>query len=144
MKFNIRWGTYLFFVTINVCVLPIFYLLYPEIARRILEEIDNIFAKGCVEESSYVRVMKGLKYLEDEGSDEMATKYVLVEEVEHGDTGLEVGQEKGPASGSESAKASGGGCGGASLNVIEAKEIHNRKSNREVDLSCLILVFPSA
>ena len=45
---NIGWGTYLFFAIINACFLPIIYFFYPETARRSLEEIDIIFAKGCV------------------------------------------------------------------------------------------------
>jgi len=78
---NIGWGTYLFFAVINACFLPVIYFLYPETARRSLEEIDIIFAKGFCENISYVRAAKELEFLTDEGIDEKARQYGLVEEI---------------------------------------------------------------
>ena len=78
---NIHWGTYLFFALVNACFLPLIYFTYPETARRSLEEIDIIFAKGYVEKISYVKAAKELEYLTDEGIDAKAREYGLVEEV---------------------------------------------------------------
>lgn len=76
---NIHWGTYLFFAVVNACFLPIIYLCYPETARRSLEEIDIIFAKGYTENMSYVKAAKELEFLSDEAIDRQARDYGLVE-----------------------------------------------------------------
>lgn len=78
---NIHWGTYLFFAIVNACFLPLIYFTYPETARRSLEEIDIIFAKGYVENIGYVKAARELDFLTDEGVDRMARVYGLVEEV---------------------------------------------------------------
>lgn len=78
---NIHWGTYLFFAIVNACFLPLIYFTYPETARRSLEEIDIIFAKGYVENIGYVKAARDLAFLTDEGVDRMARDYGLVEEV---------------------------------------------------------------
>ena len=78
---NIGWGTYLFFAIVNACFLPVIYFTYPETARRSLEEIDIIFAKGYVDKKGYVRAAKELEFLTDEGIDQKAREYGLVEEV---------------------------------------------------------------
>lgn len=75
MVANIFWGTYLFFACMNACFLPIIYFFYPETARRSLEEIDLIFAKGYSENISYVRAAKELPYLSDEGVERLAIEY---------------------------------------------------------------------
>lgn len=94
---NIGWGTYLFFAIVNACFLPVIYFTYPETARRSLEEIDIIFAKGYVENIGYVRAAKELEFLTDEGIDEKARLYGLVEEVNASKTseakGLGVAEE---------------------------------------------------
>lgn len=72
---NIGWGTYLFFAIVNACFLPIIYFWYPETARRSLEEIDLIFAKGYTEKISYVRAARELPYLSDEEIERMAIQY---------------------------------------------------------------------
>ena len=72
---NIGWGTYLFFAVVNACFLPIIYFWYPETARRSLEEIDLIFAKGYTEKISYVRAARELPYLTDEEIERMAIQY---------------------------------------------------------------------
>lgn len=79
---NIQWGTYLFFAIVNFCFLPLIYFTYPETARRSLEEIDIIFAKGFVENIPYVRAAQELEFLSDEGIDQKAREYGLIEEVE--------------------------------------------------------------
>ena len=107
---NIHWGTYLFFAIVNACFLPLIYFTYPETARRSLEEIDIVFAKGYVENIGYVKAARELEFLEDEGIDRMARVYGLVGEGEQmererekealGVSMMEDGQrEKGGASG---------------------------------------------
>lgn len=78
---NIGWGTYLFFAVVNACFLPVIWFFYPETARRSLEEIDIIFAKGSVENMSYVRAAKELPYLTDEEVEREAMRYGLIETV---------------------------------------------------------------
>ena len=94
---NIHWGTYLFFAIVNACFIPIIYFLYPETARRSLEEVDIIFAKGYKEGISYVRAAKELPFLADEEIDAKAREYGLVTEEASGEVGeeVEVGGEKG-------------------------------------------------
>lgn len=72
---KIKWGTYLFFAAMNACFLPVIYFFYPETARRSLEEIDLIFAKGFSENISYVRAAKELPYLSDEDVERLAVQY---------------------------------------------------------------------
>ncbi|KAL1870211.1 hypothetical protein Daus18300_005276 [Diaporthe australafricana] len=79
---NIGWGTYLFFAVVNACFLPIIWIFYPETARRSLEEIDIIFAKGSVENMSYVKAAEQLPYLTDEEVEREAMRYGLIETVE--------------------------------------------------------------
>lgn len=75
---KISWGTYLFFAAINATFLPIIYFFYPETANRSLEEIDIIFAKGNVENMSYVKAAKDLPYLTDAEVEQEAIKYGLI------------------------------------------------------------------
>lgn len=79
MVSNIGWGTYLFFAAINACFIPVIYFFFPETARRSLEEIDIIFAKGHVENMSYVRAAKELSHLEPVEIEEYARRYGLVD-----------------------------------------------------------------
>lgn len=79
MVAKIGWGTYLFFAAVNACFIPIIYFFYPETARRSLEEIDIIFAKGHVEEMSYVRAAKELPHLEPEEIESYAMQYGLID-----------------------------------------------------------------
>ncbi|EZF29632.1 sugar transporter [Trichophyton mentagrophytes] len=75
MLAGIGWGTYLFFAIINVCFLPIIYFFYPETAKRSLEEIDIIFAKGYCENKSYVQAARELPYLTEEEISRMDAEY---------------------------------------------------------------------
>ncbi|KAJ0118739.1 hypothetical protein N8I77_001473 [Diaporthe amygdali] len=79
---NIGWGTYLFFAVVNACFLPVIWFFYPETARRSLEEIDIIFAKGSVENMSYVKAAEQLPYLTDEEVEREAMRYGLIETVD--------------------------------------------------------------
>jgi hypothetical protein len=72
---NIGWGTYLVFAIVNACFLPIIYFFYPETARRSLEEVDIIFAKGFTEKMSYVNAAKALPNLSDEEVKQMAMRH---------------------------------------------------------------------
>ncbi|KAK7756223.1 hypothetical protein SLS62_001816 [Diatrype stigma] len=81
---NIGWGTYLFFAVVNFSFLPIIYWFYPETARRSLEEIDIIFAKGHVEKKSYVQAAKELPLLSDEQVEQEALKYGLIDTAARG------------------------------------------------------------
>jgi hypothetical protein len=76
---KITWGTYLVFACINAGFFPIIYFFYPETKKRSLEEIDLIFAKGYLENMSYVRAAKELPYLNDEEIKAQATEYGFVE-----------------------------------------------------------------
>jgi sugar porter (SP) family MFS transporter len=80
MVTNIGWGTYLFFAVINACFIPTIYFFYPETARRSLEEIDIIFAKGHVETMSYVKASKELPQLQPLEVEEYALRYGLIEQ----------------------------------------------------------------
>jgi hypothetical protein len=81
---NIGWGTFLFFAILNATFLPVIYFFYPETARRSLEEIDIIFAKGNVEKISYVKAAKELPLLSDEEVEQEALKYGLIDTAARG------------------------------------------------------------
>jgi hypothetical protein len=72
---NIKWGTYLFFAVVNACFLPFIYIFYPETKQRSLEEIDLIFAKGHLENMSYVKAAKELPFLDPVGIEQMQRQY---------------------------------------------------------------------
>lgn len=72
---HIKWGTYLVFAVVNFCFLPFIYFFYIETAKRSLEEIDLIFAKGYLENMTYVRASKELPYLTDADIDAQAREY---------------------------------------------------------------------
>jgi len=72
---RIRWGTYLFFAAINFAFFfPIFFF-YPETKDRSLEEIDIIFAKGYIENMTYVKAAKELPFLSNAEIDAKAREY---------------------------------------------------------------------
>ncbi|KAK8199610.1 general substrate transporter [Phyllosticta capitalensis] len=75
---NIGWGTYLFFAIVNGCFFPVIYFFYPETRGRTLEEIDIIFAKGYVENKSYVTASIELPFLTEEEIDAKAKEYGFV------------------------------------------------------------------
>ncbi|KAI8966277.1 general substrate transporter [Daldinia sp. FL1419] len=81
---NIGWGTYLFFAIVNACFLPIIWFFYPETAKRSLEEIDIIFAKGFVENKSYVKAAEELPLLSPEEVEQEALKYGLIDTAARG------------------------------------------------------------
>ncbi|OBT57044.1 hypothetical protein VE04_02614 [Pseudogymnoascus sp. 24MN13] len=85
---NIGFGTYVFFAAMNACFIPIIYFLYPETKKRSLEEIDLIFAKGYVENMSYVRASKELRDRTDTAVENVARSYGFGDE-ETGATGIE-------------------------------------------------------
>jgi hypothetical protein len=76
---KISWGTYLFFAAMNACFIPVIYFFYPETSRRSLEEIDLIFAKGYVENMSYVKASFELPHLQEHDIDRVARQYGLVD-----------------------------------------------------------------
>ncbi len=80
---NIGWGTYLFFASVNACFLPIIWFFYPETAKRSLEEIDIIFAKGNIEKISYIKAAEELPFLGPEEVEAYAIKYGLIETAQH-------------------------------------------------------------
>jgi hypothetical protein len=86
---NIGWGTYLFFAAVNAAFIPVIYFFYPETARRSLEEIDIIFAKGHVENISYVKAAKELPHLQPAEIQEYAKQYGLVQRHAHDGAGRE-------------------------------------------------------
>lgn len=72
---NIGWGTYVFFAAMNFSFIPFIWFFYPETKKRSLEEIDLIFAKGYLENMSYVRASKELPFLTDREVEEMGRQY---------------------------------------------------------------------
>ncbi|KAJ5667751.1 uncharacterized protein N7477_006321 [Penicillium maclennaniae] len=72
---HIHWGTYLFFAVMNAIFIPPMYFFYPETAGRSLEEIDLIFAKGFVDNISYVKASHELPRLTDEEIEQYAIQY---------------------------------------------------------------------
>ncbi|KAK4034963.1 sugar transporter STL1 [Parachaetomium inaequale] len=89
---NIGWGTYLFFAAVNAAFIPVIYFFYPETARRSLEEIDIIFAKGHVENISYVKAAKELPQLQPTEIQQYAKQYGLVQRSAH-DGGAREGRD---------------------------------------------------
>lgn len=75
---SIGWGTYLFFAVLNAIFIPILYFLYPETAGRSLEEIDLIFAKGFMENKSYVHAAQQLPKIADHEVDQRARELGFV------------------------------------------------------------------
>jgi sugar porter (SP) family MFS transporter len=103
---NIRWGTYLFFAIVNALFVPVIYLFYPETKKRSLEEIDLIFAKGYVENISYVKASFDMPFLSDREVDEMSKRYGFVgkdEEFKVGEGEGKVAVEQRSGSSSEGA-----------------------------------------
>jgi hypothetical protein len=76
---HIGWGTYLFFAVMNACFLPFIYIFYPETKQRSLEEIDLIFAKGHLENMSYVKAAKELPFLDPRGIEQMQIQYGFID-----------------------------------------------------------------
>ncbi|KAF2715319.1 general substrate transporter [Pleomassaria siparia CBS 279.74] len=72
---KIGWGTYLVFAVVNACFFPIIYIFYPETKRRSLEEIDLIFAKGYMENMTYVKASQELPFLDAAGIEAMSRQY---------------------------------------------------------------------
>jgi len=95
---SIGWGTYLFFAAVNACFIPVIYWFYPETKKRSLEEIDLIFAKGYLENISYVKASFDLPFLSNREIEAMARQY-----------GFDAGDEefKSGGSGEEGEKATG-------------------------------------
>jgi hypothetical protein len=63
----------------NACFLPIIYFFYPETQRRTLEEIDLIFAKGYMENISYVKAAQDMPYMTVEEISAKAIEYHINE-----------------------------------------------------------------
>ena len=74
---NIGWATYLVFALINACFLPVVFFFYPETQGRSLEEIDIVFAKGYMENMSYVKASHELPMLDDKGVEDYAKQFNL-------------------------------------------------------------------
>ncbi|KAF1346532.1 general substrate transporter [Delphinella strobiligena] len=78
MNTNIGWKTYLVFAVLNASFFPIIYFFYPETAGRSLEEVDLIFAKGYLENMSYVKAAKELPQLTEDEVNEKAREYGFI------------------------------------------------------------------
>lgn len=81
MTSNIGWATYLVFAAINAGFLPFVYFFYPETRKRSLEEIDIIFAKGYLEDTSYVTASQNLPFLDDKAVEDLANQYGIGDEI---------------------------------------------------------------
>lgn len=82
MVARIKWGTYLFFAAWNGLFVPVVWFFYPETAGRTLEEIDLIFAKGFLENMSYVHAARELPKLSQEEIEEKAAEYGIMDREE--------------------------------------------------------------
>jgi hypothetical protein len=71
--------------------LPFIYIYYPETAKRSLEEIDLIFAKGFLENMSYVKAAKELPYLDEQGVEDMQRQYGFFDD---NDAALDMGAKR--------------------------------------------------
>ncbi|CAO2653391.1 Nn.00g028020.m01.CDS01 [Neocucurbitaria sp. VM-36] len=91
---HIGWGTYLFFAVVNGCFLPFIHIFYPETKQRSLEEIDLIFAKGHLENISYVKAAKELPFLDPVGIEQMQRQYGFFDDDEFDGTKDVEGLEK--------------------------------------------------
>lgn len=89
-------------IQVNACFIPVIYLYYPETRRRSLEEIDLIFAKGYLENISYVKASFDLPYLTDQEVEAMSREYGFVGEDEE-----KVGELSEKIVGTEGAVSSG-------------------------------------
>jgi len=87
---SIHWGTYLFFAVVNACFLPIIYIFYPETKKRSLEEIDLIFAKGYLENISYVKASFDMPFLSDREVEAMAREYGFIDSDEEEKVGAKM------------------------------------------------------
>ena len=114
MLTHIHWATYLFFALVNASFLPFIYYTYPETARRSLEEIDIIFAKGYVEKIGYVRAARELEFLTDEEVEGVGRGYGIFVGEAGGRGGEGVGQ-------GEEVRERGGGKMGEKLGVGEVE-----------------------
>lgn len=75
--------------------LPFIYFFYIETANRSLEEVDLIFAKGYLENMSYVCASKELPFLSDEEIDGKARKLgIKIDETVASNSDEEVVDEK--------------------------------------------------
>lgn len=81
---NIGWKTYLVFAIFNASFLPFIYFFYPETAGRSLEEIDLIFAKGHLENMSYVKAAQELPHMTEEEVNIKAREYGFASDDEEG------------------------------------------------------------
>ncbi|KAI1250375.1 hypothetical protein MGN70_007428 [Eutypa lata] len=87
-------GTYLFFGVLNAIFFPIIYFLYPETSGRTLEEIDLIFAKGFLENKSYVTAAKELPQLDEHEVHQKAREYGFASTDEEGRASFSEREEK--------------------------------------------------
>lgn len=125
---NIGWGTYLFFAVMNASFLPVIWFFYPETAHRSLEEIDIIFAKGSVENMSYVKAAAELPFLSDAEVESEALRYGLIDTVERvhhhgGDAELQKddgGIRHRTSTGTEKAHVSGNDSDGVETVAVES------------------------
>lgn len=90
---SIHWGTYLFFAVVNACFIPVIYWFYPETKKRSLEEIDLIFAKGYLENISYVKASFDMPFLSDREVEAMAREYGFIDSDEEEKIGEKVGEK---------------------------------------------------
>lgn len=88
MVARIKWGTYLFFAAWNGLFIPVVWFFYPETTGRSLEEIDIIFAKGYVENMSYIRAADELPKLSQEEIEEKALEYGIQSQDEKVEAGI--------------------------------------------------------
>jgi hypothetical protein len=127
---NIHWGTYLFFAIVNACFLPIIYFFYPETKKRSLEEIDLIFAKGYLENISYVKASFDMPFLTDREVEAMAREYGFVDSDEEEKVGEKSADRKdhvGEGGGDEEKPRDRMGSGSARSDCDRTLQMHDEQ-----------------
>lgn len=128
---NIGWGTYLFFAVMNACFIPFIWFFYPETANRSLEEIDIIFAKGNVENMSYVKAAAEMPFLTDAEVESEALRYGLIDVVNRvghgGDAEAQKGELRQRKSGSNDSEQAVEKSGSSDVEVVGTESVEATK-----------------
>lgn len=80
MLAKLGYGTYIFFGAINIVAMPIVWFLFPESAKRSLEEMNLLFTSESLLVSANMREYR--RRIDDAGGDIAVASRVLLDEVE--------------------------------------------------------------
>lgn len=80
MLAKLGYGTYIFFGAINILAMPIVWFLFPESARRSLEEMNLLFTSESLLVSANMQEYR--RRIDDAGGDIAVASRLLLDEVE--------------------------------------------------------------